>query len=88
MRVLAFTSPDRSQWVLTGMNTSSSRAALLNIDSSRLDPALRQTKLQYYRTSEDENCVLLGQIPVKGANWPFTGIELPLPPDSIFTLTT
>jgi hypothetical protein len=84
VRALAFASPDRSQVVVTGMNTGLVPARL-NILLDGL--ALPEARVDCYCTSETENCARLEQAPLKGGNWPFTGIDACIPPASIFTVT-
>ncbi len=84
VRVLAFSSPNRDQFTIAGINDSE-RPARLNI---QLEGLSGPASVFYYRTSETENCHQIDTIPVKGANWPFTGIDVTVPPASIFTLTT
>jgi hypothetical protein len=88
VRVLAFANHERTALTVVGMNLSSSRTYYLNVDSSDIQGSLRAGKAALYRTSEHENCVLIDNVPMKGANYPFMGAEVCLPPDSIFTLTT
>lgn len=86
VRVLAFVSPDGSQATVVGINTGHTPARLnLVLEGSPTLPA--SAAFAHYRTSEHENCVMLGRIPVVGANWPFRGIDAEAPPASIFTLT-
>jgi len=88
VRVLAFANPGRSELTVVGMNLSSSRTYYLNVDSPEIQGDLRARTAACYRTSEHENCVLVDRVPLRGPNYPFTGMEVCLPPDSIFTLTT
>lgn len=84
VRVLAFTNPVHDRFTLVGMNEST-RPARLNVTLKGL---AEQGGAVYYRTSEDENCHRIGSIPLRGGNWPFTGIDVEIPPASIFSLTT
>ncbi|RPJ40250.1 MAG: hypothetical protein EHM21_14975 [Chloroflexi bacterium] len=88
VRVLAFANPERTALTVVGMNLSSSRTYYLNIDSADIQGALRAGKAAVYRTSEHENFVLVDRVPLRGPNYPFMGMEVCLPPDSIFTVTT
>jgi O-glycosyl hydrolase len=87
MRVLAFASPDGKDLTLVAANDNPT-SARVNIAVKGLNEALNASSLGYYRTSETENCIRLADIPFKGANWPFTGIDTEVPPASIVTLTT
>jgi hypothetical protein len=88
LRVLAFADPERSEMTIVGMNLSAARTYYLNIDSPTIPESLRAAKVDYYRTSEQENCALVEHVAVRGTNEPFCGISVQVPPDSIFTLTT
>jgi O-glycosyl hydrolase len=87
LEVLAFASPDRTQFTLVGMNDSR-RHYYLNVALDGFPEALLRGKVAYYRTSAHEDCYRIGHIPMRGGNWPFTGIDVRVPPASIFTLTT
>ncbi len=84
VRLLAFTDTDHAALTITGMNDSE-RPARCNIRLKGLDGV---SQVRYYRTSETENCHLIDNITTRGANWPFTGIDVTVPPASIFTLTS
>jgi hypothetical protein len=79
--------PARDQVTLVGLN-SSDKTARLNIQLQGFAEGLAQTSFDYYRTSETENCHLIGQSPARGRNWPFNGLDVAVPPASIFTLTS
>lgn len=85
-KLLAFTSPERSRVTLVGMNPGW-RAVNLNAVLRDFSPALMAGELAYYRTSETEDCTRVASIPAAGRNWPFTGVDVIVPPESIFTLT-
>lgn len=85
VRMLAFASSDRMRVVLVGMNQVS-QPRNLNIVLDGFPEEICQGKAVYYRTSEQENCHRIGEIPVRGKNWPFIGIDVIVPGDSIFTL--
>jgi hypothetical protein len=85
VRALAFSSPDRTQVVVIGVNQSS-QPCNLNVWLDGFPDSVTRGKVAYYRTSESENCHRIGEIPVHGGNWPFTGIDVEVPGDSIFTL--
>ena len=87
LRVLAFSSQDRQQVTLVGINTGLAPLHL-NVQLIGFPIELRQKQAAYYRTSETENCHCIGRLPVNGGNWPFTGIDAQIPPACIFTLTT
>jgi O-glycosyl hydrolase len=84
VRLLAFASPDRTQVAVIGANLAS-QPSNLNICLDNFPPAVSSSKVEYYRTSEFENCCRIGEIPARGGNWPFTGIDATVPGDSIFT---
>jgi hypothetical protein len=86
LRACAFASADKSQWGIAGMNTNQVPARL-NARLDGLSLAPQDTHAGYYRTSETENCALVEHVPLHGGNWPFTGIDVGIPPGSIFTLT-
>ncbi len=86
LRVLAFASPDRTQVTLTGMNLGSIPARL-NVELTGVSDAVAAGAVTYYRTSEDENCVQVGRIPVRNLNSPFWGGDAVVPPATIFTLS-
>lgn len=86
VRMLAFFSPDGSDVTLVGMNLGD-HPANLNINLKGWEHP--EKKLSYYRTSETENCYRISNtIPLVGGNWPFTGIDVGVPPASIFTITS
>jgi hypothetical protein len=87
LRLLGFANPERSALTLVGMNPTGENLNL-NIALKGFPDALMLRKFYYYRTSESENCHCIGEIPVRGGNWPFTGLDVWLPPYSIFTLTS
>jgi O-glycosyl hydrolase len=92
VRLLAFASPDGSQVTIAGINTGSVPVRL-NIALDGGDdgqPGGRRQhagSVAYYRTSEDEDCALVGRIAMQGPNWPFRGIDVTAPAAAIFTLT-
>jgi hypothetical protein len=87
LRVLAFANTKRTQFTLVGMNNSY-RSYYLNVTLGGFQDNVIAGKVAYFRTSENENCYRIGEIPVRGANYPFTGIDAQVSPDSIFTLAT
>ena len=87
LRVLAFANTKRTQFTLVGMNNSY-KSYHLNVTLGGFQDNVIAGKVAYFRTSENENCYRIGEIPVRGANYPFTGIDAQVSPDSIFTLAT
>jgi O-glycosyl hydrolase len=87
LRVLAFASPSRDQVTLAGMNATS-EPIYLNAWLDGFADAVVKGNLAHFRTSEQENCHHLGNVPVRGPNWPFNGIDALVPAHSIFTLTS
>ncbi len=87
LRLLAFASPDRRQLTLVGMNTGC-EPLRANIQLSGFPPELMEARAAYHRTTESENCHCIGSIPMRGGNWPFTGLDVDIPPACIFTITT
>jgi hypothetical protein len=87
LRLLAFANPERTQFTLVGMNRTN-QDVYLNVNLEGFGPEMMRGKVAYYRTSQTENCVCLGQIPVQRLNYPFTGIDAAIPANCIFTLTT
>lgn len=87
LRVLAFANPNRDQLTMIGMNEHLFPARL-NITLMGFSNSVELQGFDYHRTSEEENCHRIGRVPAKGKNWPFTGIDIAVPPASIFTLTT
>ncbi len=84
LRLLAFASPDRRDLTLVGMNPSP-QAVWLRL--SRLPQALPAGSLRCYRTDERENCALAGEHGI-GAHDDERGLEVLIPGESIFTLTS
>jgi hypothetical protein len=87
LRLLAFANPDRSLFTLVGMNLSS-QDLFLNVHAMGFPAEMMKGKVAYYRTSQIENCIGLGEIPLQGPSFPFTGVDAAIPGDCIFTLTT
>jgi hypothetical protein len=87
MRLLAFASPEQDQLTIVGMNDIG-RPANLNIVLEGFPETLLSGSVTYYRSGEQERCHTIGRIPVRGPNWPFNGIDVLVPPDCVFTLTT
>jgi hypothetical protein len=87
VRVNAFTSPDRAQLTLCGMNRGLAPARL-NVALAGFPQEVLAGRAAYYRTSEQENCIRVDEISMRGAHWPFNGIDALVPPACIFTLTT
>lgn len=87
LRVLAFASPNCDQFTIIGMNEHLFPARL-NITLAGFPKSVELPNFDYHRTSEEENCHRIGHVPAKGKNWPFTGMDVAVPPASIFTLTT
>jgi hypothetical protein len=81
--VLAFADPEQARVVVVGMN-SGLLPARLNVSLEHL-PGV-EGWAEYYRTSETENCARVELAPLHGGNWPMTGIDVCVPPASIFTL--
>jgi hypothetical protein len=88
IRAFAFMDQNRNELTVVGMNLSAAQAYYLNIDSPALPEQVRRRKAAYYRTSSEENCCHIADIPMMSQNYPFTGCEVYVPPESIFTLTT
>ncbi len=80
--LLAFVSPDRGEYTLTGMSTVESDVEL-NVTLKGLPAATLGKSLTYYRTSRQEDCVHLGEISVEGST-----LKAVIKENSIFTLTT
>ena len=87
LRVLAFASPGHSKVVVTGLNTSL-RPANLNLTFEGFPEGLTSGRLSYYRSSEGENCCHVGEFPARSGNWPFTGADLIIPAECVFTLVS
>jgi hypothetical protein len=85
VRALAFADPDRVHMVIVGANLSG-QPCDLNICLDGFPELITRGKVAYYRTSESENCHRISEIPIRGGNWPFTGVDVIVPGDSIFTL--
>jgi len=83
--VLGFANPERTGLTLVGMNLSG-KVYYPNTLLNGFPESLSKGKMAYFRTSEDENCVFLGQVPL--GNRSFEQIGVRIPPDCIFTLTT
>lgn len=87
LRVLAFANVARDQVTLAGMNTTGD-TLYLNAWLDGFADSVSAGVVAHHRTSEDENCHHIGEVAVRGPNWPFNGIDVAVPPHSIFTLTT
>jgi hypothetical protein len=87
VRLLAFANPERTQFTLVGMNLTN-QDLFLNVQAAGFPPEMMQGKVAYHRTSQVENCVGLGEIPMQGPAYPFMGIDAAIPSDCIFTLST
>jgi hypothetical protein len=85
LRVLAFADPARTDFTLVGMNLSN-RAIYLNAIAQSFSEPNQGGRVTYYRTSETENCHTIGQIPRHVSHG--CDIEVVVPAESIFTLTT
>ncbi len=86
LRLLAFTNAEHDQIVVTGINAGNNPARL-NILLAGTDETVASSRVACYRTSETENCTLVERVPATGRQWPFRGIDVCVPPASIFTLT-
>ena len=84
LRLLAFCPPDRSSVVVAGINPGLIPIRL-NLTFAEFPGGSPDERIHYFRTSESENCVLVESIPVRGGNWPFTGVDAFIPPSSLFT---
>lgn len=86
VRILAFTDDDRKELTIIGMNYSHYPIYLNGFveESSTIE----SKKLSYYRTTEEENCVKVGDLNLKTENYPYDGLFFYVPPRSIFTVTT
>lgn len=87
VRVLAFADNRRGGLSIIGMNLSREPIYLngfLEGGCSRIETE----RLSYYRTTEEENCVKVGELNLKTENYPYNGIFFQAPPKSIFTITT
>jgi len=87
LRILAFADPTREKVTMVGMNEGL-YPLRLNIQLTGFPEPVLKSDFTYYRTSEQENCHTIGQIPAIGKNWPFTGLDVLVPAASIFTLST
>ncbi len=85
LRVLAFADPTRTHFTLVGMNLSN-RNFYLNAIAEGFPEQSQDARVTYYRTSETENCHTIGQIPRHVSHG--CDIEIVVPAESIFTLTT
>jgi hypothetical protein len=86
LRLLAFTNADRDLVVVTGIN-SGGTPARLNVLLAGLAESVAESRVACYRTTETENCALADYAPATARNWPFRGMDICLPPASIFTIT-
>ncbi len=86
LRLLAFADADGKQFTVVGINQGQMPLRVI-VDLSGLDETVSQEAVNYYRTSETENCALVERMPVTIQHWPHRGIDVFAPPGSIFTLT-
>lgn len=86
LRVLAFASPDRRQVTVVGTNAAQ-RPRHLNVTLGGLPADVTGGRVAYYRTSAHERCARVADVPARGGNWPVTGVDVIVPPESIVTLT-
>jgi len=87
VRILAFTDDGREELTIVGMNLSYEHLYLNGfVEGGCL--GIGSKKLSYYRTTEEENCVKVGELNLKTENYPYHGIFFYIPPKSIFTITT
>lgn len=87
LRALAFADAGRGTLTVVAMNAAP-YPVNLNIALSGFDHALRGKRATISRTSEHERGVTVGSAPVTGPNWPFSGIDVVVPPASIVTIAT
>lgn len=83
---LAFADSQRKRFTVTGINDTG-RSVFINLKLAGLEGSGASGPVAYYRTTETENCVLVGTLSANGLNWPFDGYVAELPPHSIFTIT-
>jgi O-glycosyl hydrolase len=87
VRILAFTDDKREELSIIGMNLSHEPLYLNGFLEGEYS-GIENKKLSYYRTTEEENCVKVGELNLKTENYPYNGIFFQAPPKSIFTITT
>ncbi|MCJ7738692.1 MAG: hypothetical protein MUQ10_15505, partial [Anaerolineae bacterium] len=87
LRLLGFANAERTEVTLVGTNASASEC-YLNITLKGFDSGLLSGRVSYYRTSETEDCFKVGENDVSSVNYPYTGIDVRVPPRCIFTLTS
>lgn len=84
VRMLAFIDEDDKELTITGMNFSTDPLYL----NGFIEGEIEEKTLSYYRTNEEENCIKVDELKMKTKNYPYHGIFFPVPPKSIFTITT
>ena len=87
LRLLGFANAEQTEVTLVGTNASASEC-YLNITLEGFDSSLLSGRVSYYRTSETEDCFEVGEKDVSSVNYPYTGIDVRVPPRCIFTLTS
>jgi len=87
VRILAFTDNRRGELSIVGMNLSHEPLYLNGFLEGEYS-GIENKKLSYYRTTEEEDCVKVGELNLRTENYPYNGIFFQAPPRSIFTITT
>jgi hypothetical protein len=87
VRTNAFTSPDRTQFTLCGIH-SGLVPVRMNVELAGLPQPALDRRVVYHRTSEQENCIRVEKILVRGHQANSAGFSVIIPPACIFTLTT
>lgn len=87
IRTLAFISPDGKDFTVVGMNETN-EDVLLNVDVPEGAEKLPGRKAYLYVTTVKENCARTATRDVVSRNYPYTGVEVEAPANSIFTVTT
>lgn len=86
LRMLAFADAAREHVTLVGMNRSLDDV-YMNLELNGFGEHLRSQSVTYYRTTANENCIKVAEVPTRTRNHPHWGIDVRIPARSIFTIT-
>jgi len=87
VKALAFLSPDGGELTITGYNELL-EGVFVNVDMEGLPGGFSERRFDAYRTSFADNCVQDNPRRIMQRRLPFSGVEIAVPPRSLFTITT